>query len=56
MGAAAARAFDPGAAGRLAGADLVELNPSRDPEGVTAMVAAKLLKEMAARMLRDWVP
>ncbi len=39
--------------GRLAGADLVELNPSRDPEGMTAMVAAKLLKEIAARMIRD---
>ncbi|MEM7353226.1 MAG: agmatinase, partial [Acidobacteriota bacterium] len=35
----------------LVGADVVELNPTRDPTGVTAMVAAKLLKEIAARML-----
>lgn len=33
------------------GADLVELNPDRDLHGVTAMVAAKLLKEILARML-----
>ncbi len=35
----------------LVGADLVELNPTRDPSGVTAMVAAKLFKEIAAKML-----
>ncbi len=35
----------------LVGADVVELNPARDPTGVTAMVAAKLVKEIAARML-----
>ncbi len=35
----------------LVGADVVELNPARDPSGVTAMVAAKLVKELAARML-----
>ncbi len=35
----------------LVGADLVELNPARDPSGVTAMVAAKLVKEIGARML-----
>jgi arginase len=34
------------------GADIVEFNPERDPLGVTAMVAAKLLKEIAARMLK----
>jgi len=39
--------------GRLVGADIVELNPSRDREGVTAMVAAKLLKEITARLFRD---
>lgn len=39
--------------GRLVGADIVELNPSRDHDGVTAMVAAKLVKEIAARMLRE---
>jgi arginase family enzyme len=33
------------------GADIVELNPRRDPEGVTAAVGAKLLKEILARML-----
>jgi arginase len=37
--------------GRLVGADVVELNPLRDPTGVTGMVAAKLVKEIAARML-----
>lgn len=35
----------------LVGADLVEYNPSRDVGGVTGMVAAKLLKEIIARML-----
>ena len=33
------------------GADLVELNPRNDPSGVTAMVGAKLIKELLARML-----
>jgi arginase len=37
----------------LIGADLVELNPSLDPAGLTARVAAKLLKEIAARMLAE---
>ena len=37
----------------LIGADLVELNPLRDPLGLTARVAAKLLKEIAARLLLD---
>jgi arginase family enzyme len=36
----------------LVGADIVEFNPSRDPLGITAMVAAKLYKELIARMLR----
>jgi len=35
----------------LVGADIVELNPQRDPLGITAMAAAKFLKEIAARML-----
>jgi agmatinase len=35
----------------LVGADIVELNPTRDLHGMTAMVAAKLLKEILARML-----
>jgi arginase family enzyme len=37
--------------GQLIGADVVEYNPVRDPSGMTAMVAAKLVKEIAARML-----
>jgi arginase len=32
----------------LIGADVVELNPSRDQDGVTAILAAKLVKELAA--------
>lgn len=36
----------------LVGADLVEYNPQRDLDGVTGTVAAKLLKEMLALMLR----
>jgi agmatinase len=36
----------------LVGADVVELNPTRDPSGITAAVAAKLVKELAARLLR----
>ena len=32
-------------------ADLVEFNPQQDPTGVTDMVAAKLFKEIAAKML-----
>jgi agmatinase len=36
--------------GRLVGADLVELNPVRDAGGVTAVVAAKLVKELVAGM------
>jgi agmatinase len=39
--------------GPLVGADLVELNPSRDPSGLTARVAAKLAKEILARLLSD---
>jgi agmatinase len=39
--------------GRVVGADVVELNPLRDVAGVTAAVAAKLIKELAARMRRD---
>lgn len=33
------------------GADVVELNPVRDVNGFTAMVAAKLVKEIASRMI-----
>ncbi len=38
----------------LVGADIVELHPLRAPLGLTARVAAKLLKEITARMLMDW--
>lgn len=38
-------------AGPIAGADVVELNPAADAGGVTARVAAKLVKELAARMI-----
>lgn len=36
---------------RIVGADIVEYNPDRDINEMTAMVAAKLLKEIAGRML-----
>lgn len=35
----------------LVGADVVEFNPHEDPTGLTARVAAKLVKELADRML-----
>jgi agmatinase len=38
--------------GPVIGADIVEYNPRQDLGGVTASVAAKLLKELAAQMLR----
>ncbi len=38
--------------GNLVGADLVEFNPTRDPSGITAMLAAKLFKELLDRLLR----
>ena len=34
--------------GPIVGADVVELNPARDVNGMTATVAAKLVKELAA--------
>ena len=37
--------------GNLVGADIVEINPKRDPSGLTAMVGAKVLKELAGRLL-----
>jgi agmatinase len=39
-----------GLEGNLVGADIVEYNPTRDQNGVTAMVAAKLLKEIIGRI------
>lgn len=37
----------------LVGADVVELNPACDLAGLTAAVAAKLVREIAARMLEE---
>ena len=36
----------------VVGADIVELNPSRDIQNATAMVAAKLFKEIVVKMLK----
>jgi arginase family enzyme len=38
--------------GTLVGADIVEYNPRQDLSGVTATVAAKLVKEVAGRLHR----
>ena len=37
--------------GEIVGADLVEYNPVRDIGGMTAIVAAKILKEILGRMV-----
>jgi arginase len=37
--------------GRIAGADIVEFNPAQDHTQLTAMVAAKLLKEILGKMI-----
>ena len=37
--------------GNIVGADIVEYNPEQDLHGITAMVAAKLLKEIIGRIL-----
>ena len=37
--------------GSLVGADVVELNPRQDPSGMTTTVAAKVVREVAGRML-----
>jgi len=37
----------------IVGADIVEYNPKRDINGMTAMVCAKFYKELAGLMLRD---
>ncbi len=37
--------------GRIAGADLVEFNPAQDNMQLTAMVAAKMLKEILGKMI-----
>ena len=36
----------------IVGADIVEYNPTRDIHGMTAMVAAKLMKELVDKMLK----
>lgn len=38
-------------AGRIVGADIVEFNPAQDSTQITAMVAAKLLKEVLGKMI-----
>ena len=48
-----ARRAVPISTSRLVGADVVELNPTRDPVGTTAAVAVKLVTELAARLLRE---
>ena len=37
--------------GPIVGADVVEFNPVRDPSGMTAMVAAKIAKELLGKMI-----
>jgi agmatinase len=37
----------------IIGADIVELNPHRDPLGITTMTAVKIMKELAANMLMN---
>jgi arginase family enzyme len=37
--------------GKVVGADIVEFNPRMDPLHITGTVCAKMLKEIAARML-----
>jgi len=37
--------------GPIVGADVVEVNPSEDPTGVTSIVAAKLVRELISRMV-----
>jgi arginase len=41
------------ARGYLVGADVVEYNPTRDIHGLTSTVAAKCVKEIAGRMMRE---
>lgn len=40
----------------VVGGDVVELNPARDPAGLTALVAARIVKELAAVMTFRWEP
>ncbi len=38
--------------GKIVGLDIVELNPARDPSGITAAAAFKIIKETAGRIVR----
>lgn len=38
---------------KVVGADIVEFNPRRDPLGITAMAAAKILKEIAGACIKS---
>jgi arginase family enzyme len=40
----------------LIGMDVVELNPTRDPSGITAAAAVKIIKETAGKMIRKGRP
>jgi arginase family enzyme len=39
--------------GTIVGADIVEFNPSQDISGMTALVAAKILKEILGKMMAN---
>ena len=39
--------------GKIAGADIVEFNPAQDSTQITAMVAAKILKEILGKMIES---
>ena len=39
--------------GRIVGADVVEFNPVQDVDGITATVAAKILKEVLGKMIAE---
>ena len=39
--------------GKIVGADVVELNPTRDPLGISAAVAAKVVKEILGKILKN---
>jgi agmatinase len=41
---------------RIVGLDVVELNPSRDPSGITASAAVKIIKEVAGMMIKKSRP
>ncbi|MDJ0758218.1 MAG: agmatinase [Woeseiaceae bacterium] len=41
------------AAPRVIGADVVEVNPTVDPTGITSVVAAKLVRELLGRLLSE---